>query len=104
MLEIRQEKINDYEEVYSVVKTAFETAEHSDGNEQDLVIKLRKSDNFIPELSLVAIKDNKIVGYILSGDPTYITSYKNARALMRRLERDEILEELIGFYISNHVE
>ena len=50
MLEIRQEKINDYEEVYSVVKTAFKTAEHSDGNEQDLVKKLRKSDNFIPEL------------------------------------------------------
>ena len=47
---------------------------------------------------------NQFVGYLISGDPTYITSYKNARALMRRLERDEILEELIGFYISNHVE
>lgn len=65
MLIIRQENKNDYEEVYNVIKTAFETAEHSDGNEQDLVVALRKSDNFIPELSLVAVMDNKIVGYIL---------------------------------------
>ena len=65
MFEIRQENIRDYEDVYNVVKTAFETAEHSDGNEQDLVVALRKSENFIPELSLVALKNNKIVGYIL---------------------------------------
>ncbi len=65
MLEIRQESQNDYKEVYNVVKIAFEMAEHSDGNEHDLVTALRNSNNFIPELSLVAIKDNKIVGYIL---------------------------------------
>lgn len=59
MVEIRQENKNDYEKIYNVVKTAFETAEHSDGNEQDLVVALRNSDSFIPELSLVAIKDNK---------------------------------------------
>ena len=65
MLEIRQENKKDYNEVYNVIKTAFATAEHSDGNEQDLVVNLRKSNNFVPELSLVAIEDNKIVGYIL---------------------------------------
>lgn len=65
MLEIRQENKNDYEEVYNVIKTAFETAEHSDGNEQDLVVALRDSNSFIPELSLVAVQNNKIVGYIL---------------------------------------
>ena len=65
MVEIRQENKNDYEEIYNVVKTALETAEHSDENEQDLVVALRNSDSFIPELSLVAIKDNKIVGHIL---------------------------------------
>ena len=42
------------------------------------------------------------VGYIISGDPTYITSYNNARYLIRMLERDELLEELVKFYISNH--
>lgn len=65
MIEIRKEEKQDYMEVYNVVKTAFETAQHSDGNEQDLVTELRKSKNFIPELSLVAIKNKKIVGYIL---------------------------------------
>ncbi|MHB1315536.1 MAG: IreB family regulatory phosphoprotein [Christensenellales bacterium] len=44
---------------------------------------------------------NQLVGYLLSGDPTYITSHKNARALIRRFERDEILEELVAFYLSN---
>ena len=65
MLEIRQENKNDYDEVYKLIRTAFETAEHSDGNEQDLVVALRNSDSFIPELSLVAVKEDKIVGYIL---------------------------------------
>ena len=45
---------------------------------------------------------NQIVGYLISGDPTYITSYNNARYLIRMLERDELLEELVKFYISNH--
>jgi len=45
---------------------------------------------------------NQIVGYIISGDPTYITSYNNARSLIRRLERDEILEEFVRFYLEEH--
>lgn len=45
---------------------------------------------------------NQLVGYILSGDPTYITSHNNARVLIRRLERDEILEELVTDYIRNN--
>ena len=44
----------------------------------------------------------QIVGYIISGDPTYITSYNNARSLIRRLERDELLEEFIRFYVEEH--
>ncbi|MFR5602483.1 MAG: IreB family regulatory phosphoprotein [Lachnospiraceae bacterium] len=43
---------------------------------------------------------NQIVGYIMSGDPTYITSHKNARSLIMKVERDEILEELMGVYIN----
>ena len=45
---------------------------------------------------------NQIVGYILSGDPTYITSHNNARVLIRKLERDELLEELVDNYIKNN--
>ena len=44
----------------------------------------------------------QLVGYIISGDPTYITSYNNARSLIRRLERDELLEEFIRFYVVEH--
>ena len=43
---------------------------------------------------------NQIVGYIMSGDPTYITSYKNARSLIMKVERDEILEELMKNYVD----
>ena len=44
---------------------------------------------------------NQIVGYIMSGDPTYITSYGSARSLITKLERDEILEELVQVYIES---
>ena len=44
---------------------------------------------------------NQIVGYILSGDPTYITSHSNARSIIRRMERDELLEEIVRFYLDN---
>ena len=43
---------------------------------------------------------NQLVGYIMSGDPTYVTSHNNARYLIRRLERDVILEELVRFYLN----
>mgnify|MGYP001117599409 CR=1 FL=1 len=45
---------------------------------------------------------NQIVGYIMSGDPTYITSHKGARSLIRRVERDEIIELLLEDYIKNN--
>ena len=44
---------------------------------------------------------NQIVGYIMSGDPTYVTSYNNARSLIMKVERDELVEELLNSYILN---
>ena len=44
---------------------------------------------------------NQIVGYILSDDPSYITSHNGARSLIRKLERDEILEEHVDFYVEH---
>ena len=44
---------------------------------------------------------NQIVGYIMSGDPTYITSYKNARSMIMTVERDELVAELLREYIKN---
>ncbi len=43
---------------------------------------------------------NQMVGYLISGDPTYITSQGNARAMIRRVERDEILEELLKSFLQ----
>ena len=47
---------------------------------------------------------NQIVGYIISGDPTYITSHKSARSLIMKVDRDEILEELLSVYIDTKLE
>lgn len=43
---------------------------------------------------------NQLVGYLISGDPTYITNYNGARTLVRKLERDEILEEVLKVYLG----
>ncbi|WP_096270669.1 IreB family regulatory phosphoprotein [Paucisalibacillus globulus] len=43
---------------------------------------------------------NQIVGYLLSGDPAYIPRYKDARNLIRRIERDEVIEELVKYYLE----
>lgn len=62
---IRQETAQDHASVYEVVKAAFAAAEESGGTEQDLVVKLRSSAAFVPELSLVAEEEGKIIGHIL---------------------------------------
>ena len=44
---------------------------------------------------------NQIVGYILSEDPTYITNYNNARTLIRKIDRDELLQTLVKYYLTH---
>lgn len=65
MVFIRKENPNDYPKVFNLIKSAFEEAIHTDNDEHNLVERLRKSDSFIPALSLVAEIDGEIVGYIL---------------------------------------
>lgn len=62
---IRQETFSDYKKIYELIAEAFATAEHADGNEQDLVVALRKGNAFIPELSLVAEIGKELAGHIL---------------------------------------
>lgn len=45
---------------------------------------------------------NQIVGYLLSGDPAYIPRHNNARSLIRKKERDELIEELVRYYMAGH--
>lgn len=75
---IRREEKKDYDEVYDLIKTAFETAKVSNGDEQDYADGLRKTEGYIPELSLVAELDDKLVGqvmftktYIVDGEDKY---------------------------------
>lgn len=62
---IRPEATSDFETIYNFVKLAFETAEHSDGSEQDFVNRLRASEHYIPELALVAEDGGRIIGHLM---------------------------------------
>lgn len=60
----------------------------------EIVFKAMKEKGYSPI--------NQIVGYIMSGDPTYITSNKNARSLIMKVERDELVEEVLKYYVKSH--
>ena len=64
-INIRKENIEDRDEIYNIIKESFKSAEHSDGSEQDLVNRLRNSDSYIHDLSLVATCNKTIVGHIM---------------------------------------
>jgi len=59
------EKENEFSEIYDLVKIAFQTSENADGDEQDYVKNLRKSNNYIPELALTVKDGIKIIGHIM---------------------------------------
>jgi len=79
--------------------------------EETMKFKVEKEKEYVPAEILIncykALFEkgynpiNQIVGYILSGDPTYITSHNNARSLIRKMERDELLEELVKSYVKD---
>ena len=78
------------------------TRKFSLGDQRDLEIKAILSSVYQALREKGYDPINQIVGYILSGDPTYITSYQNARVLIRKLERDELLEELVKDYLDRN--
>jgi len=79
--------------------------------EETMSFDVRKEDELNPSDVLKAVYGalrekgynpiNQLVGYLISGDPAYITSHKQARSLIRRVERDEIIEELVSYYIRH---
>ena len=62
---VRQTSEADYSTVYNLIETAFKTAEHRDGDEQNFAINLRNGENYIPELDLVAELDGQLIGHIM---------------------------------------
>lgn len=79
-------------------------------SQETMMFKVNNDDTNAAEVILTTVYQslkekgynpiNQLVGYLLSGDPTYITSYNNARGLIRKLERDEIIEELVQAYLK----
>lgn len=79
-------------------------------NDETMCFKMPKEENLDSKEILKKVYEalqekgynpiNQIVGYILSGDPTYITSHKGARTLIRQIERDELLEKMVKNYIN----
>lgn len=80
-MNIRKEEKDDYEQIFKLIEKAFENEEYSDHREQFLVERLRNSENFIPELSLVAEIENRVVGYILLTKIKIINSYSSYDSL-----------------------
>ena len=77
------------------------TRKFSLGDQRDLEIKAILSTVYqaLQEKGYNPI--NQIVGYILSEDPTYITTHKNARAMIRKVDRDELLQNLVKYYLNH---
>ena len=70
-----------------------------DENEQLMRLTLTQVYDALKEKGYNPI--NQIVGYLLSEDPTYITTYNNSRSLIRRIDRDELMRALVKFYLNN---
>jgi len=82
MVIIRQEKPSEFRCIYDLVKTAFQTAKVSEGDEQDYVDKLRAGGSYIPELALVAEEDTELIGHIMLTKTCITTENSQVEALL----------------------
>jgi uncharacterized protein (UPF0297 family) len=100
------------ETIHTPLKIDEDVCQESSGTAFDetmkfMVDKEKTEAGKIIETVYAALKEkgynpiNQLVGYMLSGDPTYITNYKEARSLIRKVERDELLEELVRCYLKD---
>lgn len=79
---IRQATVADYELIYDLVKEAFKTAKETDGTEQDFVVSLRNSENYLPELEFVAVQDDQLIGHIMLTKQVVQSSEGSYQALL----------------------
>ena len=93
---------------YNIPTIAKEVDTMTDQNTQKFIVPSDDKDNMRRTLRAVfdALKEkgynpvNQIVGYLLTEDPTYITNYNNARSMICKLDRDELLQELVRCYLA----
>ena len=81
-MKIRQETPNDYDEIYKLIQTAFQSAKVKDGTEQDYAVKLRNSDNYVNALALVAEDTQRLIGHIMLTRISLIAPEKSVKSLM----------------------
>ncbi len=79
---VREAVPSDYQTIYDLIKTAFETAKVKDGTEQDFAVSLRESDGHVPELELVAEKDGKLVGHAMLTKTSIVKDGRKKEALL----------------------
>lgn len=87
----------------SDLKEALKDVNISDNYEDKSEVGRIMSEVYIAMLEKGYNPANQIIGYIISGDPTYITSHKDARKKMTRVSQDELLEEIVNCYIKNNL-
>ncbi len=90
------QKIND-------LKEALKDVRISDSIEEKSHIGQIMSEVYEAMLDKGYNPVNQIIGYIMSGDPTYITSHRDARKKMARISQDDLLEEIVNYYINNNL-
>lgn len=98
MIECKQVKMERGVTMSSIDKTMKFSFPDDDAFNQDIKDTLITIHEALKEKGYNPI--NQIVGYLISGDPAYIPRYKDARNLIRKIERDELIEELVKFYLN----
>ena len=102
---IRNVNESDFEEIYNLVKNAFETAKNSTGNEREFVSEIRNKDTYIPECEFVAEKDGKIIGHVILSKQDVETDnggvFHGVRVEQIVVAKDERDNRLGGMLICN---
>ena len=81
-MNIRQANENDYDKIYELVKVGFQTAQVTNGDEQNYVYELRAGENYIPKLELVIEEDDEIIGHIMLTKQCVNNTNKNVNSLL----------------------
>ncbi len=97
--------MNNFSETQKIsdLKEALKDVKISDSIEEKSRIGQIMSEVYEAMLEKGYNPVNQIIGYIMSGDPTYITSHKDSRKKMARISQDELLEEIVNYYVNNNL-
>lgn len=102
-MDIKLVNKEDYDKIYTFVEEAFKTAEVSDGTEQDFVLELRKSSNYVPELEFAAYDKNILIGHIMLTKQNLKSNKPVKAVLVAPLSVKKRIPQLRRRYIINEI-